>query len=361
MAYLGNDLQVAYQSYKIIDDISSSFNSSLTSFPLQVGGVPPVPFPINPQQCLISVNGVVQEPDPSGTSGFNLVGSNIVFASAPTTGHSFFGVILAGADYVNVGVNYPSGSESAPSITFDTDLDTGIYNPAANELGLVTNGNEGVRIDSSSKLLVGVPTASGSSIIQANGAISIRGSTSGYSEINAPAVAGDQTFTLPTTGGTLDRLERAGNILQVVQNTYSTQTVISNTTYTNTGLTATITPTSASSKILILVTQLLAYSRTLFYQYGGYRLIQDISGEVAIYSPSPLSGGRAYLPGLYLANSGTNDLSYGFLANLTYLDSPATTSAVVYKTQFETFDSGGTITAQINNKPSTMILMEVAA
>jgi hypothetical protein len=157
MAYLGNDLQVAYQSYKIIDDISSSFNSSLTSFALQVGGVAPVPFPINPQQCLISVNGVVQEPDPSGTSGFNLVGSNIVFASAPTTGHSFFGVILAGADYVNVGVNYPSGSESAPSITFDTDLDTGIYNPAANELGLVTNGNDAIRVDSSGD--VGINTS----------------------------------------------------------------------------------------------------------------------------------------------------------------------------------------------------------
>ena len=157
MAYLGNDLQVAYQSYKIVDDISSSFNSSLTSFALQVGGVAPVPFPINPQQCLISVNGVVQEPDPTGTSGFNLVGSNIVFASAPTTGHSFFGVILAGADYVNVGVKYPSGSVSAPSITFDTDLDTGIYNPAANELGLVTNGNDAVRIDSAGN--VGINTS----------------------------------------------------------------------------------------------------------------------------------------------------------------------------------------------------------
>jgi len=158
MAYLGNDLQVAYQSYQIIDDISSSFNGVLTTFALQVGGVTPVPFPINPQQCLISVNGVIQEPDPSGTSGFNLVGSNIEFSSPPTSGHSFFGVILAGADYVNVGVNYPSGSESAPSITFDTDLDTGIHNPAANELGLVTNGNDAIRINSSQQ--VGINTSS---------------------------------------------------------------------------------------------------------------------------------------------------------------------------------------------------------
>lgn len=33
--------------------------------------------------------------------------------------------------------------------------------------------------------------------------VRLNGSTSGYSEISAPAVAGDQTFTLPTTGGTV--------------------------------------------------------------------------------------------------------------------------------------------------------------
>jgi hypothetical protein len=157
MAYIGNDLQVAYQSYQIIDDISGSFNGSTTSFALLVGGVTPVPFPINEQQCLISVGGVIQEPDPSGTNGFRFSGGNIVFSSAPGSGEDFFGVILAGADYVNVGVNYPSGSESAPSITFDTDLDTGIYNPAANELGLVTNGNDAVRIDSAGD--VGINTS----------------------------------------------------------------------------------------------------------------------------------------------------------------------------------------------------------
>jgi hypothetical protein len=56
----------------------------------------------------------------------------------------------------------------------------------------------------------------------------LNGSTSGYSEIDAPAIAGDQTFTLPGTGGTLDRLERAGNILQVVN--YRTGAVATGTT-----------------------------------------------------------------------------------------------------------------------------------
>ena len=142
MAYIGNDLEVAFQSYLIIDDISSSFNGSVTSFALQVGGAAPVPLPINPQQCLISVAGVIQEPDPTGSSGFNLSGGNIVFSSAPSGSASFFGVILAGADYVNVGVEFPAGSVSAPSITFVTDKDTGFFSKAANEIGIACAGTE---------------------------------------------------------------------------------------------------------------------------------------------------------------------------------------------------------------------------
>ena len=41
--YIGNDLQIANPSYKIIDDISSGFNGSTTSFALQVSGATPVP------------------------------------------------------------------------------------------------------------------------------------------------------------------------------------------------------------------------------------------------------------------------------------------------------------------------------
>ena len=42
-----------------------------------------------------------------------------------------------------------------------------------------------------------------------------------------------------------------GKVLQVVQATTSTETTVSTTSYTDTGLSATITPTSASSKILV--------------------------------------------------------------------------------------------------------------
>jgi hypothetical protein len=157
--YIGNDLQVAFPTYKNIDDISGSFNSVTTSFPLLVNGAAPVPLPINSQQCLISVGGVVQRPDDSGTEGFRLSGGNIIFAAAPTTGADFFGVILAGADYVNVGASFPSGSAAAPSITFDSDPDTGIYNTAANEIGFTTGGSLKFSISSAGQLLNNAGTA----------------------------------------------------------------------------------------------------------------------------------------------------------------------------------------------------------
>ena len=140
MAYIGNDLEVAFQSYLIIDDISSGFDGSETSFTLNVNGAVPVPFPINPQQCLISVAGVIQEPDPTGSSGFNLSGNNIVFSSPPAGSASFFGVVLAGADYVTAGKEFPDGSNTAPSITFSSDDDTGLYRASSGEVGLAKNG-----------------------------------------------------------------------------------------------------------------------------------------------------------------------------------------------------------------------------
>jgi len=154
MPYIGNDLQVAFPSYTNIDNIGASFNGVLTTFPLNVNGSTPVPFPINPQQCLISVNGVIQKPDATGVSGFNLVGSNIVFASAPTAGWAFFGVVLAGADYINVGAKFPDGAANSPSMTFENGLTTGLYLAGANQLGFTSNSTLRMLFDANGRNVV---------------------------------------------------------------------------------------------------------------------------------------------------------------------------------------------------------------
>jgi hypothetical protein len=154
MAYLGNNLQVAYSAYLVIDDIAAGFNGSTTSFALTVGGIAPVPFPRNPQNCLISVGGVTQQPDSTGANGFTFSGANIVFSSAPSTGEKFWGVILAGADYVNVGANFPSGTAAVPSVTFDASTGTGLFLAGANVLGIATSGVQQLTVDSSGNVSV---------------------------------------------------------------------------------------------------------------------------------------------------------------------------------------------------------------
>ena len=161
--YIGNDLQIAHPSYKIIDDISSGFNGSTTSFALQVSGATPVPFPISTQQVMISVNGVVQEPDPNGNAGFKLLGSNIVFSSAPANGHAFFGVINAGADYVTAGSEFPDGSATAPSFTFQDDQDTGWYRSGSGAVGFSANGVNTIGFDGNGLTVTGDATFTGDS------------------------------------------------------------------------------------------------------------------------------------------------------------------------------------------------------
>ena len=192
--YIGNDLQIAHPSYKIIDDISSSFNGSTTSFALQVSGETPVPFPISTQQVMISVNGVVQEPDPNGSAGFKLLGSNIVFSSAPANGHAFFGVINAGADYVTAGSEFPDGSATAPSFTFQDDQDTGWFRNASGDVGYSSNGSailnfdgNGLTIAAGKGLTVDTSTLK---VDAANNRVGI-GTTSPQEELHVQTSSGD--------------------------------------------------------------------------------------------------------------------------------------------------------------------------
>ena len=87
MAYIGR--QQSPGSFLKLDDISSQFNDSTTTFDLKVGGEPF--FAGNPYTLLVSLGGVIQE----AISAFEIVEDQITFASAPTSGANFFCVVLA--------------------------------------------------------------------------------------------------------------------------------------------------------------------------------------------------------------------------------------------------------------------------
>ena len=136
-----------------------------------------------------------------------------------------------------------------------------------------------------------------------------------------------------------------GKILQVVSATYATLTTSTTSTHADTGLTATITPTSVSSKILVLVNQ------------AGIQKTGSTSAEVRLLRAGTLISKFASGIGY---NGSSGDLNIGN-AGASYLDSPATTSATIYKTTFSNLDNTGVVTVQGNTSMSTIVLMEVGA
>ena len=70
----------------------SGFNGSTKTFNLtrSINGVNQAFFPVSDQSLLVSLGGVLQQPDSSGTIGFTTNGSQITFAAAPLTNAKCF-------------------------------------------------------------------------------------------------------------------------------------------------------------------------------------------------------------------------------------------------------------------------------
>lgn len=182
-----------------------------------------------------------------------------------------------------------------------------------------------------------------------------------YVDIIAPAsITSNRTLTLPdntgtilTSGGTISTSQLpAGSVLQVVSATYSTETTVSSTSYADSGLSASITPTSASSKILVISSISADYiraSNVLVFVFS--RLVR---GATQIMEQGGYFGA---------ATSSTGSVYFGHCHSIIYLDSPATTSSTTYKVQgkVSATANNATLRFQIDNTTSTLTLMEIAA
>lgn len=129
--------------------------------------------------------------------------------------------------------------------------------------------------------------------------------------------------------------------IQVVQATTSTGTSTTSTSYVSTNLTATITPTSASNKILVLV------SCNGIVNNAGY------SGYYTVYRGATNLGGGTQSSLNVIQNY------YYHPVVINYLDSPATTSATTY-TMYIKAESGTTNNANTDRVTNTITLMEIS-
>jgi hypothetical protein len=140
-----------------------------------------------------------------------------------------------------------------------------------------------------------------------------------------------------------------GKVLQVVYGSYATEVSSSSTTFADTGLSASITPSSTSSKVLVLISQQGVYKDN--GNSGNGVKLRLLRGATAILDPistiTPWSG---------------TTLELGISVSSSYLDSPSTTSSTTYKTQFARRAPGGTVKVQFDSaETSTIILMEIGA
>ena len=131
----------------------------------------------------------------------------------------------------------------------------------------------------------------------------------------------------------------AGSVLQVVEGEYSTQTDISSTSYADTGLSASITPKSSSSKVLVIT--------NVHCFINGYGLI----GLNIVRGSTQIAEGSRVLA--YDDNSAT-------VSTLTKLDEPNTTNTITYKVQVKKEASSGTLRTNQHQGGSRITLIEIA-
>jgi len=147
-----------------------------------------------------------------------------------------------------------------------------------------------------------------------------------------------------------------GGIIQAVSTTKTDVfTTTSNSFVDVTGLSASITPRSASSKILVTVSFFMSANSG-----SGYPQARILRGSTAIYI-GDAAGNR--IPALSNTGGGlfNADVGTGFINSAQFVDSPATTSSTTYKIQLLQSDNK---TARINatgNDPDTLNSVRTAS
>ena len=137
----------------------------------------------------------------------------------------------------------------------------------------------------------------------------------------------------------------SGRILQVVQATYATQSSTTSTTYADTGLTVTITPTSATSTIMVFLTIPIAKQA-------------NVNSKINL----KLLRGATLLSGTQV-NYLRNDTASLFQSSwsYSYYDSPATTSATTYKVQYAAGTAANGVEICTDNDQAIIQVLEIGA
>jgi hypothetical protein len=155
-------------------------------------------------------------------------------------------------------------------------------------------------------------------------------------------IAGLSAGGISDAGAIADAAMGAGAVLQVVQATTTTSFSTTSTSFVDSGFSASITPTSASSKVLVM------FNGRLYVNAAG------AEGAISIYR-----SGTPIWTGYTVFNSGAHIATH---QSAVFLDSPATTSATTYALYMRASGGGFSLLPNgTNDGIATITLMEIAA
>ena len=138
----------------------------------------------------------------------------------------------------------------------------------------------------------------------------------------------------------------AGHVIQVIENSTTTQVNSTSTTYADTGLTATITPQFTSSKIAIFISQNVHKS----YQHTDQIQLNILRGSTQLVQ---------WATELLHDDGALNH--FNIYGSQSYIDSPSTTSPTTYKTQFRRrLSTSAQVSVQYATGRSSIMLMEIS-
>ena len=270
--------------FKKLDAITAS---ATATYNLRQGGV--AVFPQSNFHCLVVLNGILQ----TGGSSFNIVNDTIVFAEALTSSDVINQILVLG-NVNDIGV--PSD---------DTVSQAKIQSEAINE----------------SKMQISNAGSNGQFLSKQSG----------------------------NTGGLTWADAGGGKILQAVYANHATETSSTDSSnWTDTGLTASITPSATSSKILYIISQQAFVTRASSLARAKYRVVRD---------STVIFGAASWTINMQQTGS---DLSHSTMLSFSGLDSPSSTSALAFKTQMQP-EASTTVKSQQNTHWSTITLLEVGA
>ncbi len=272
-----------------------------------------------------------------------------VTVSAPTPASSsrVFTIPDLGGDYSvvgTIGTQTIAGAKTFSSaIAISATSNHLVLSTATNTLTINANTQVTARVwsvpDISSAgtfaALEGAQTFSGAKTF--SGGITMSGSTIA---MGSQKITGLSNGTAATDAAAFGQVK----VLQVVTATSTTVATTTSATYAATSLTATITPTSASNRILIIATGTLKSSA----------IATDNAYATLFRAGSNILGASG---GATISSNGVFNIEVP--ASLSFVDSPATTSSTTYAVAIKSDGGGSTVSWGITNLTQSITLIEI--